>query len=218
MNTFQKTCLLLFAAALLTACEREIVPTENGKPSLPALGEEVVPIGSTSETFTCYGYDMVLSLSNGVATITTGPSSTPPQSTDEVIQFSSSASNMGLSGIIFYHTDSIGDSSAYELLSPPQDGRTYWAVPFDEMQPPIKLAEAGQILKNLGVGDCDCESGGECTNKGSLSCWPIGCNACMRDNAPVYVEGTYPIDFDVPCGPVVIVSADCAIINGIAYQ
>lgn len=211
MNVFQKTSLLLFTSAtLLTACQQEVAPTETGEPTVSAR----------LENFTSRGYDMTVGLNaNNTATITTAPSASAPSSGDEIVQFASNVTGIGLTGDIFKGTDGAGDPADYELLSTPTDSRTYWAVPFDSKQAPIKIAEAGRAIIIIGVSGCKCSGVGSsgCYSTGGLGCNTYVCNYCTRDVIIIIVRGMAQASVGTD-SPYTIVAADRIDYNGVRYQ
>lgn len=211
MNVFQKTSLLLFTSAtLLTACQPEVTPTETGEPTVSAR----------LESFTSRGYDMTVGLnSNNTATITTSASSTPASSGDEIIKFASNVTGIGLSGDVYKGTDAAGNPADYELLDTPTDNRTYWAVPFDNKQAPVKIMEAGRPIIIIGASGCKCSGVGSsgCYSTGGLGCNTYVCNYCTRDIIIIIIRGMSQA-FVGTDSPYTIVAADRVDYNGVRYQ
>lgn len=210
MNTFQKTCLLLFAASLLTACEQEAVPSETDKPTIAAM----------PETFTSGGYDMVVSLDGGSAIITTQTSSTSPESTDDIIKFVSNATEMSFSGLTYPGQNSSGGSVDLQLLNPPNDNRTYWAVPFESAQgSPVKIADAGFPIITIGISPCECALiGSGCESYGISGCYsPTGCSSCRHGLFMFMSDDMFPMYTGIEQA-YTIVAADRLEYNGKLYE
>ena len=211
MNFFQKTSLLVFTSAtLLTACQQEVAPIETGTPTVSAR----------LETFTSRGYDMTVGLNaNNTATITTSASSTPASSGDEIIKFASNVTGIGLSGDVYKGTDAAGNPADYELLDTPTDNRTYWAVPFDNKQAPVKIVDAGRPIIIIGASGCKCSGVGSsgCYSTGGLGCNTFVCNYCTRDIIIIIIRGMSQA-FVGTDSPYTIVAADRIDYNGVRYQ
>jgi hypothetical protein len=210
MNVFQKIPLLLLASAtLLTACQQEVDLGDSHDPTV---------VASQTETLTSRGYDMTVDLSaNNIATVTTNSANSPALASDPMVMFASNVTGIGLSGEIYSTTNAAGEAVDYEMLNSPTDNRTYWAVPFNSAQEPIKIAEAGIIIIIIGASDCICGNGGTggCYNSG-LGCGSTACASCGRDIIIIIIDTMVAMHSGMD-SPYTIVAAEKVDYNGVTY-
>jgi hypothetical protein len=211
MNVFKHRGLIVGLSLVLfsVGCQREI-QQELDKAQGPTVAAQQV------ETYVSNGYQMTVSTDNVHAVINTQTVPIPSRGEDQLLTYGPGIAPLEFSGEQFIDVDHNGDTYEYNLLKNPDDGLTYWAVPFNKNKPPVKVIDHGNAIIVIGLLFCSCGSN-------TSACYPVGtgcgtsvCASCTTDIVIIIINMMAKLD--VGHEPYTLVQAESIDVNGTIYQ
>lgn len=177
----------------------------------PALSDRAPAVAASEQaTLKSRGYTMSVDTDHEFAKITTASSGEVPLPSDPMVIAGPSVAEISLSGETMQLENANGELANYHVVALPDDGRNYWAVPFNPNLPPVEVSGIIIIL----VGDCRCGSNTVACQNSGLGCVTGVCAVCSRDVIILRDMIQQPTNGD----PYVLVAANSLEFNGVLFD
>jgi hypothetical protein len=179
----------------------------------PAMSERAPMVAQSQQaTLASRGYRMSIDTDDDLARITTASSGVTPLPSDPLIMPGPGVPEIAFTGQTLELENENGELVTHQVLAVPNDGRTYWAVPFNPNWAPVNVTD---IIIIIILDNCMCGSNASACQNSGTGCVTSVCSSCSRRAKIIIMDKVYQPPFG---DPFALVAANTVEHNGVLYQ